>query len=133
MNITVNDLDFVARTIMAEAEGEDYLGKVAVAAVIYNRARDPSWWGTTIIDVCLTAKQFSCWNDASVRRNMIGEWGLDQSIYRECMRAAIDGVDFDPTDGADSYFAHNLVTPRWARELTPLIIGNHTFVKTRNN
>lgn len=130
--LTIIDLDFVARTIMAEAEGESYEGKVAVAAVIYNRARDPRWWGTTVIDVCLTAKQFSCWNDASVRRNKIGEWGLHQPIYRECMRAAIEGVDRDPTNGADSYFAHALVTPRWARELTPLVIGNHTFVRTRN-
>lgn len=130
--LTLTDLDFIARTIMAEAEGEPYEGKVAVAAVIYNRVRDPGWWGTTVIDVCLTAKQFSAWNEASVRRNKIGEWDLDSPIFRECLKAAIDGRDNDPTDGCDSYFAHGIVTPVWDRGMPGQIIGRHTFVRTRD-
>ncbi len=127
--LTVTDLDFVARTVMAEAEGELYEGKVAVAAVIYNRARNPGWWGTTAIGVCLQRLQFSAWNDDNPRRNIIGEWDLGSPVFRDCMRAAVKAIDYDPTDGADHYFAHDVVEPTWAEGLPRLVIGNHTFVK----
>lgn len=129
--LTTTDLDFVARTIMAEAEGEPYEGKVAVAAVIFNRAERPTWWGTTAKDVCLTAKQFSCWNDNNPRRNRIGEWDLDSFDFRECFKAAIEGYDNDPTDGCDSYYAHDRVSPDWAKKLEKVVIGNHTFVRAK--
>lgn len=116
---------------MAEAEGESYEGKVAVAAVIYNRARHPGWWGTTVKDVCLTSKQFSAWNDGNPRRNRIGEWDLESPIFRQCMMAAIDGYGRDPTDGADHYFAHGVVLPSWAEGKHGQRIGNHTFLKGR--
>lgn len=127
--ITVIDLDYVARTVKAEAEGESYEGKVAVAAVIYNRARAPGWWGTTIIDACLTSKQFSAWNDDNPRRNKIGEWSLDDVNFRECFRAAIEAIDRDPTNGADHYYAHGTVLPSWANVVPQAVIGGHTFLQ----
>jgi N-acetylmuramoyl-L-alanine amidase len=128
MNIDVTDLDFVARTVMAEAEGETYEGKVAVAAVIYNRAGNPGWWGSSVKDVCLTAKQFSAWNDENPRRNKIGEWTLEDRVFRACFKAAIEAIDRDPTHGANHYFSHASVTPTWADGLEQKVIGNHTFV-----
>lgn len=127
--LDITDLDFVARTVMAEAEGESYEGKVAVAAVIYNRARQPRWWGVTIKDACLTSKQFSAWNDDNPRRNRIGEWGLMHKDFRECFRAAIEAYDRDPTSGADHYFAHDVVRPPWAEGFPVRIIGRHTFLQ----
>jgi spore germination cell wall hydrolase CwlJ-like protein len=47
------------------------------------------------------------------------------------MRAALEGFDNDPTDGADSYFAHKTVSPEWAKGLKGKVIGNHTFVRTK--
>lgn len=41
-----DDVDLLARDIEAEAEGEPYGGKVAVAAVILNRVRSPSFPNT---------------------------------------------------------------------------------------
>jgi len=127
--IDVTDLDFVARTVMAEAEGEDYEGKVAVAAVIYNRARQPGWWGVSIKDACLTAKQFSAWNDDSSRRNKIGEWTLENRTFRESFMAAVDAYGRDPTGGADHYFAHDIVNPSWAEGFHVRVIGNHSFLR----
>lgn len=127
--IDVTDLDLVARTVMAEAEGENYEGKVAVAAVIYNRARNPRWWGVTIKDACLTSQQFSAWNDKNPRRNKIGEWTLEHRVFRESFRAAIDAYGRDPTGGADHYFAHNTVLPTWAHGFPQRIIGGHTFIR----
>ena len=129
MKVDVTDLDFVARTVMGEAEGETYQGKLAVAAVIYNRARTPGWWGQTIKDACLTSYQFSAWNTDSPRRNKIGEWDLSNPVFRQCMLAAVEGLDNDPTNGADHYFAHAVVSPDWADGLPTLVIGNHTFVR----
>jgi len=127
--LDVTDFDFVARTVMAEAEGEEYEGKVAVAAVIYNRARQPGWWGVTVKDACLTSKQFSAWNDESARRNRIGEWTLENKLYRESFRAAVEGYDRDPTNGADHYYAHGVVHPEWAEGFHVRVIGNHTFLR----
>lgn len=127
--LDVTDLDFVARTVMAEAEGEPYEGKVAVAAVIYNRARNPRWWGVTIKDACLTSKQFSAWSDDNPRRNKIGEWTLEKKTYRECFKAAIDAYDRDATGGADHYFAHGTVLPSWADGFEQRVIGGHTFIR----
>lgn len=130
----VTDLDFVARTVMAEAEGEIYEGKVAVAATIYNRARHPRWWGRTIKDACLTAKQFSAWNDRNVRRNMIGEWDLSNGMFRECFRAAVEALDYDPSLGADHYHVHQMENPpAWSEGEEGLVIGGHVFFKLRED
>lgn len=131
-NIDVTDLDFVARTVMAEAEGETMEGKIAVAAVIYNRAAKPGWWGTSIKDVCLTALQFSAWNDSNPRRNKIGEWDLSMVTFRRCFRAAVIALDEDPTDGADHYFAHDAVLPDWAKNKPVKKIGNHSFIRLKD-
>jgi spore germination cell wall hydrolase CwlJ-like protein len=127
--LTLIDIYFVALTVMAEAEGESYRGKVGVAAVIYNRARNPRWWGVTIIDACLTSKQFSAWNDNNPRRNRIGEWNLNDKVFRECMRAAIEAYDSDPTGGADHYFVHDEVMPEWAKDLPVKKIDRHSFIR----
>lgn len=126
---SLTDIDFVARTIMAEGEGEPYEGKVAIAAVIYNRYRNPRWWGTTIKDVCLTSKQFSAWNDNNPRRNRIGEWTTEHKMFRECLKAAIEAWDNDPTNKADHYFAHDHVLPSWAEDIVGRRIGGHTFLR----
>jgi N-acetylmuramoyl-L-alanine amidase len=133
IHIDVTDLDFVARTVMGEAEGEEYEGKVAVAAIIYNRARTPSWWGTTVKDACITAYQFSSWNSNDPRRNKMGEWNLNTNrTFRDCFMAAVDAIDRDPTGGMDSFYAQHVVTPNWLKDWMPvLVIGNHTFVKTK--
>ena len=130
MTPTLTDFWIVALTVMAEAEGEPYKGKVAVAAVIYNRARNPAWWGTTIADACLTSKQFSAWNDDNKRRNKIGEWGLDNKTFRDCFKAAVEAFDRDPTDGADHYYVtHMRNPPSWAAGRAGVQLGSHTFLK----
>ena len=41
-----DDLNLLARLIHAEAEGEPFIGKVAVGAVIMNRLKDPRFPNT---------------------------------------------------------------------------------------
>ena len=130
MMLDVTDLDIVARTVMAEAEGEKYKGKLAVAAVIYNRVRNPGWWGRTVKGVCLAPMQFSSWNDDDPRRKAISEWRLVQNrMFRDSFRAAIEAFDTDPTNGANSFYAHDQVNPYWAIDHPGKIIGKHTFIR----
>ncbi len=50
----------VSYTIYAEARGEEYEGKRAVASVIATRAM---MLRRTMAEICLHEKQFSCWNN----------------------------------------------------------------------
>ena len=51
----LSDRDIIAMVVMAEAGGEKFVGKVAVAAVVINRSRER---GMTIEEVCTEEDQF---------------------------------------------------------------------------
>ena len=133
------DLDTMARTIWGEARNQPYLGKLAVAWVIRNRADKPSWWGKTIVGVCLQKYQFSCWLDSDPNYKLLRAVTIEDRAFRDCMRAAMEAYDRggkDPVQGATHY--HTLDTPKgaskwppdWALELVPLtIVGDHKFYK----
>ncbi len=57
-------LQIVALTIFGEAEGEKFVGKLAVGFVIRNRAE---LWNRTVENVCLAANQFECYNNGNAR------------------------------------------------------------------
>lgn len=126
MTPTLTDLDYMARTVWAEARGESYRGRRAVANVILNRARRPGWWGRTIKDVCLTSWQFSGWNTGDPNRNKLGEPELDDAVFRSCVMACLDALGLDETDGADHYYTGP--EPDWAKGREPsFVLGNHRF------
>jgi spore germination cell wall hydrolase CwlJ-like protein len=52
----MSDRDFMAAVVMAEARGEKFIGKVAVAAVILNRAEE---WNKTIQQIVEDEGQFA--------------------------------------------------------------------------
>jgi len=124
-------LDTLARTVYGEARGEDAIGRKAVAHVILNRVRKGGWWGSNITEVCLFAKQFSCWNDGDPNRVLMMSVDSYDPVFRECLYAALSALrdeENDPTEGANHY--HNLtVTPSWAKDKPFHTIGNHKFYK----
>lgn len=83
------DVIVLARTIMGEADGEPWEGKIAVATVILNRARRDR---KPIADVCLQPRQFSCWN-GGVLSARLSKTTLALPNYRECFRAALSALD----------------------------------------
>lgn len=125
-------------TVLLEAEGEPFQGKLAVAWVIRNRM-DQRRQG--IHDVILARGQFSCWLEdyAGMRRARLT--GIHPSVWHDCWRAA-SGAFFgdldDPTDGATHY-----LNPTLTRELRPdhdlpgwydpglvtVAIGGHEFLR----
>ena len=113
-----SDYDLLARIISAEARGEDYLGQVAVGAVILNRIEHPSF-PDTLSGVIYQKGAFSCLNDGQFYEPVA------DSAYRAA-RDAINGLD--PSGGAIYYYNPSVTTSKWIFS-RPVIttIGNHRF------
>lgn len=115
-----DDITLMARVVTGEAGSEPYVGKVAVAAVILNRLRDPRF-PKTIPGVIFQPGAFE-----SVSNGII--WG---PICRDCYRAVYDALNgWDPTYGAVYFWnpAANVNPWIWNR---PIItqIGGHVFAR----
>jgi N-acetylmuramoyl-L-alanine amidase len=112
------DLDYLAHTIYGEARGESFEGKVAVAAVVLNRA-DSGQFGNSIREVIFQMGAFSAVSD--------GQYYLqpDDASY-EAAREALNG--WDPTNGAIYFWNPNTATDGWVYTRTVIkTIGNHVF------
>lgn len=114
-----DDLLLLARLIEAEAGGEPYLGKVAVGAVVVNRARSGLF--------------------PSSIRGVIYDWGQFEPVLngylwqvypsQESLQAAQEALaGYDPTGGALYFFAYNKVWDpyMWSRPWATTI-GGHRF------
>lgn len=114
-----DQLDLLARTIAAEAEGEPFEGQVAVAAVILNRVNHPGF-PNTISGVIYQPHAFE-----SVSNGLIWRRTPSEEAYRAA-RAALNG--WDPTYGAIFFWNPSKpVTPWiWSRQIVTRI-GNHVF------
>ncbi len=129
--ITERDVDVLARTIYGEGRGESVLGKRAIAHVILNRFRKGGWWGDTILRCCLKSKQFSCWNDSDPNREKIIAVTLSDSVFRDCLYAALAAIrdeGNDPTHGATHYHT-DTISPGWAEGKHYDSIGHHRFYR----
>ena len=115
----------IALTILAEARGEGERGMYAVAAVIAQRAFEKK---QTPEQICLARKQFSCWNNKSVK-DLEPLMKEKQSKYAITLAKNIMHLSRDLTGFANHY--HNKsVKPYWASGVKPTkVIGNHIFYK----
>ena len=109
----------LARLVYAEARGESYKGKVAVAAVVLNRVRSSSF-PNTLSGVIYQSGAF--------------ESVMNGSIYNtptdDCLRAAKDAMNgWDPTGGCLYYYnPRNVSSSSWILTRTVhTVIGNHSF------
>jgi N-acetylmuramoyl-L-alanine amidase len=115
---THDELMLLARVVYAEADGEPYVGKVAVAAVVLNRVRSPLF-PDTIEGVVYEPWQFSC----------VRNWMFNSYPSQDSIRAAEDALaGWDPTYGALYYFNYHIVSNSWlwAKPLA-VTLGNHRF------
>ena len=129
------DTEIMAKTIYGEARGEGISGMEAVANVIINRHKmallnNRTWWGKTIIEICLKPQQFSCWNPTDPNFKLLQQDLSDDKIYAICKRIALRALHGnlpDNTHGATHYHAIH-INPYWARGIIPSAqIGNHLF------
>ena len=120
----------MARTLWGEARGEGKDGQIAVAHVIKNRAEKKTWYGKTIMDVCLKKWQFSCWNKNDPNRKKILALSLDDLKDQiEVAAGVIGGQYIDTTEGSTHYYSKSMPKPpKWAVGKEPVVVmGNHYF------
>ena len=113
-----SEISLLARLVHAEARGEPYLGKVAVAAVVLNRVRSASF-PNTISGVVYQAGAFDC----------VADGQINLSPDNDSIRAARDAMNgWDPTGGCVYYYnpAKSTSAWIWSREVR-LSIGAHVF------
>jgi len=106
--------------VHAEARGEPYIGKVAVAAVVLNRVKHPSF-PNTIAGVIYQPGAFTAVTDGQI--NLAPD--------EESLRAARDALNgWDPTYGAIYYYNPAKTTSSWIwSRPVHIVIGNHRFAK----
>ena len=115
-----SDLYLLAKLIHAEARGEKYEGKVAVAATVLNRVSSSSF-PNTIAGVIYQKGAYTCVDD--------GQKNLEPNDdAKKAARDAING--WDPTSGCIYYFNPNTATSAWIWSRPQVItIGSHIFCK----
>lgn len=130
VNATTEDVSWLYKMTEAEAGGESYEGKVAVAASILNRVKSEEW-PDTIEDTLFQVTHFN--GKSYYQYSPV----LDKRIYnakpseetKRAVQAAKRGED--PSQGATLFYNPDKTDNEWVREQeTTVVIGNHVFAKT---
>ncbi len=113
-----SDLYLLAKCVYAEARGEPYTGQVAVAAVILNRVKSPSF-PNTISGVIYQPYAFTAVSDGQINLT-------PNSTAYKAAQDALNG--WDPTYGCLYYYNPATATSSWIwSRQTVVTIGNHVF------
>ena len=116
--VSEEELELLSRVIYAEARGEDFLGQVAVGAVVLNRLEDPRF-PKTIRGIIYQNGAFTAVDDRQIHLEP------NDQAYKAA-EAALSGLD--PTKGAIFYYNPRIATDQWIKSRTVVErIGNHTF------
>jgi N-acetylmuramoyl-L-alanine amidase len=115
-----NDIRLMANAVYGEARGEPYVGQVAVAAVILNRTRHPSFPKTPAA-VIFEPRAFTAVADGQI-------WLTPNATARKAVQDAING--WDPTGGCIYYFNPATATSAWIWSRPQVKrIGKHIFCR----
>jgi len=118
--ISASDKDLMARLVHAEAQGEPYAGKVAVATVVLNRV-DSGQFPNTVSGVINQSGQFS----------PVANGTINNTPSADERQAVEDAIAFRGK-GAGSLFFYNpakATSAYLASKTVTIVIGNHTFLK----
>lgn len=124
-SISDSDRDLLARLVEAEASGEPFEGKVAVAATVLNRVASSAYPETIpgVIFQVIDGKYYQY------------EPVLNGTIYNPASAEAFRAVDaalsgWDPTYGAIGFYNPNKTANQWVRSRPVTVqIGNHVFFR----
>jgi len=120
----------ISYTLYAEARGEPFKGKMAVASVIQTRARRAD---SSFVEICLKDKQFSCWNELeAVPEFYISGEGIqqrDMQARSDCYGIAWVLMTSDREwDHLTHFYNPAKSSPFWADDLKGRqTIGRHVF------
>lgn len=115
-----NDLKIMANAVYGEARGEPYEGQVAVAAVILNRVKNPSF-PKTPSGVIFQPGAFTAVADGQI-------WLTPNESAMKAVQDALNG--WDPSDGCIYYFNPVTATSKWIWSRPQYKkIGKHIFCR----
>jgi N-acetylmuramoyl-L-alanine amidase len=118
LGLTANDLKIMANAVYGEARGEPYEGQVAVAAVILNRVKSPSF-PNTASGVIFQPGAFTAVADGQI-------WLTPNENAKRAVQDAING--WDPSGGCIYYFNPVTATSKWIWSRPQVkTIGKHIF------
>lgn len=118
MGLSENDLKIMANAVYGEARGEPYEGQVAVAAVILNRVKSPSF-PNTASGVIFQPGAFTAVADGQI-------WLTPNERAKQAVQDALNG--WDPTGGCIYYFNPETATSKWIWSRPQVKrIGKHIF------
>lgn len=124
-SLSTSERDLLARLVHAEAKGEPYAGKVAVATVVFNRVDHPEF-PNNVRDVIYERSAGGHYAFTPVQNGAI-----NQAADVDSIRAVNEALAFRG-QGAGSIYFYNprTATNDWirSREVT-IVIGNHRFAK----
>ena len=101
---------YIARVVYAEARGEKFEGKVAVAAVVLNRF-ESGLYGKSVKRVVFARNQFA----------------VSKRYSAECLEAVEAAIDRDDTYPDDMYYFRVSKSKKWRNFDYHTRIGNHSF------
>lgn len=128
--ITSYEIYWLCLTLLQEAGAEIFLGKLAVAFVVTNRAKKEGG----IIQAVLRPFQFSCWNTDSPTRRMIPN-AESSPTWKDCVKAANFAyyeIAEDPSKGATHYLNPRILKklpPWYSKDKIVAVVGAHEFLK----
>ncbi|MDR9854607.1 spore cortex-lytic enzyme [Paenibacillus sp. VCA1] len=118
MGLSENDLKIMANAVYGESRGEPFEGQVAVAAVILNRVKSPSF-PNTVHGVIFQPGAFTAVADGQI-------WLTPNEVARKAVQQALNG--WDPTGGCLYYFNPKTATSKWIWSRPQVkTIGQHIF------
>lgn len=118
MGLSENDLRIMANAVYGESRGEPFEGQVAVAAVILNRVKSPSF-PNTVSGVIFQPGAFTAVADGQI-------WLEPNEQARKAVQQALNG--WDPTGGCIYYFNPRTATSKWIWSRPQVkTIGEHIF------
>lgn len=114
------ETEMMARVVHGEARGENYTGKVAVAAVILNR-KQSAVFPNSIRGVVFQRNAFTAINDRQYYLS-------PNSMAYQAVKDAVKG--WDPSQGATYYYNPAGVSDEWIYTRTVIKkVGKHVFAK----
>ena len=118
--VTSAEKDLLARLVEAEAKGEPYAGKVAVATVVLNRV-DSNIFPNSIQAVIYESGQFT----------PVSNGQINNPASAESKRAVNEAIAFRGQGNGSLYFYNpSKTTNQWLRtKAVTTTIGNHVFAK----
>ncbi|MEF3304894.1 spore cortex-lytic enzyme [Paenibacillus sp. GYB003] len=120
LGLSAQDLKLMANAVYGESRGEPYVGQIAVAAVILNRVKSPSF-PNTVSGVIFQPGAFTAVADGQI-------WLTPNEVASNAVQDALNG--YDPSGGCLYYFNPETATSKWIWTRPQVKqIGKHIFCR----